>query len=69
MVDKQTGNTAIEARGLTKEYPGKILAVDGINLSIQANTIYALLGPNGAGKTTTVSLLTTLFEPTAGSAK
>ena len=66
---KQVGEIAIEAKGLVKEYPGNILAVDGIDLSIQANTIYALLGPNGAGKTTTVSLLTTLFEPTAGSAK
>jgi len=36
---------------------------------VQANTIYALLGPNGAGKTSTISILTTLIEPTAGSAK
>ena len=46
-----------------------MLAVDGIDLAIETNTIYSLLGPNGAGKTTTLSILTTLLEPTAGSAK
>ena len=40
--------------------------MDGIDLTIEANTIYSLLGPNGAGKTTTLSILTTLLEPTAG---
>ncbi|MBC8264331.1 MAG: ATP-binding cassette domain-containing protein [Anaerolineales bacterium] len=60
---------AIEARGLVKRYNEEVLAVDGVDLSIPANTIYALLGPNGAGKTTTISMLTTLIELTAGSAK
>jgi ABC-2 type transport system ATP-binding protein len=60
---------AIEARGLVKRYNEDVLAVDGVNLSIPNNVIYALLGPNGAGKTTTISLLTTLLEPTNGSAK
>ena len=59
----------IETKGLVKNYGGKVLAVDGIDLSVQANTIYALLGPNGAGKTTTVSMLTTLIEPTSGTAR
>lgn len=58
-------NTAIEAKGLVKRYKD-VIAVDGVNLSIPANTIYALLGPNGAGKTTTISMLTTLTEPTDG---
>jgi ABC-2 type transport system ATP-binding protein len=60
---------AIEARGLVKRYNEEVLAVDGVDLSISPNTIYGLLGPNGAGKTTTISMLTTLLEPTAGSAK
>ncbi|MEE9529204.1 MAG: ATP-binding cassette domain-containing protein [Dehalococcoidia bacterium] len=68
MVNKRDKGLAIETRGLIKEYAGKVLAVDGIDLNIQANTIYALLGPNGAGKTTTVNMLTTLIEPTSGSA-
>ena len=60
---------AIEASGLVKRYSENVLAVDGVDLSVSANTIYALLGPNGAGKTTTISILTTLIEPTAGSAR
>jgi ABC-2 type transport system ATP-binding protein len=69
-VSEQTRtDLAIEARGLVKRYNKEVLAVDGVDLSIQANVIYALLGPNGAGKTTTISMLTTLIEPTAGSAK
>ena len=48
-------NLAIEARGLVKRFGEDVLAVDGVDLSIQENTIYALLGPNGAGKTTTIN--------------
>ena len=59
----------IETKGLVKHYKEEVLAVDGIDLAIEDNTIYSLLGPNGAGKTTTLSILTTLLEPTAGSAK
>ena len=62
-------NLAIEARGLIKRFGEDILAVDGVDLAIEANIIYALLGPNGAGKTTTINMLTTLLEPTEGAAK
>ena len=68
MNKKMQSSMAIEANGLIKRYGDDVLAVDGINLAIEANTIYSLLGPNGAGKTTTLSILTTLLEPTAGSA-
>ena len=66
MMDK---NLAIQASGLVKRYTGDVLAVDGVDLAVAENSIYALLGPNGAGKTTTISILTTLIEPTAGSAQ
>ena len=69
MSEQTRTDLAIEARGLVKRYNEEVLAVDGADLSIQANTIYALLGPNGAGKTTTISVLTTLLEPTGGSAQ
>ena len=69
MIEKRQNNVVIETKGLVKKYEGKVLAVDSIDLSIQANTIYALLGPNGAGKTITVSMFTTLIEPTSGTAK
>ena len=69
-MNAQTVNDlAIKARGLVKRYNEEVLAVDGVDLSIETNTIYALLGPNGAGKTTMLSMLTTILEPTAGSAQ
>ena len=44
------------------------VAVRDLNLRIPAGECYGLLGPNGAGKTTTVKMLSTLLEPTAGTA-
>jgi ABC-2 type transport system ATP-binding protein len=58
---------AIEAKDLTKRY-GEITAVDGLNLQLEEGEIFGLLGPNGAGKTTTLLMLTTLVEPTSGTA-
>jgi ABC-2 type transport system ATP-binding protein len=58
---------AIVASGLQRAF-GDLLAVQGIDLSVQEGEIYAFLGPNGAGKTTTVRMLTTLLLPTGGEA-
>jgi ABC-2 type transport system ATP-binding protein len=59
---------AIEAQDLRKEFPGPVVAVDGIDLRVQEGEMFAFLGPNGAGKTTTVRMLTTLLRPTSGQA-
>lgn len=59
---------AVEAKNLVKRF-GDIDAVNNVSLMIPKNSIYALLGPNGAGKTTTISMLTTLIQPTQGSAR
>jgi ABC-2 type transport system ATP-binding protein len=53
---------------LTKIYPGHILAVDHLDLSVKRGEIFGLLGPNGAGKTTTAGMLTTRVIPTSGGA-
>ena len=50
-----------------KKYFGKLHAVDGINLEIQAGEIFGFLGPNGAGKSTTIRCLMGFNKPTAGS--
>ena len=61
-----TATPAIETAGLTKVYPGDILAVDRLDLVVERGEIFGLLGPNGAGKTTTAGMLTTRVVPTAG---
>ena len=58
--------SAIECRDLWKTYEGKVEAVRGLNLQIEAGECFGLLGPNGAGKTTTIEILEGLLEPTSG---
>ena len=57
---------AIQCRDLRKTYDGKVEAVRGLNLEIQAGECFGLLGPNGAGKTTTIEILEGLSKPTSG---
>src|SRR5438105_11932061 len=59
---------AIEVESLTKRF-GSVVALDGIDLSVPAGTVFGLLGPNGAGKTTTVRILTTILQPDGGHAR
>mgnify|MGYP000494169063 CR=1 FL=1 len=59
--------TVLAVKDLCKVY-GNVVALDGISLEVQQGEIYGLLGPNGAGKTTTIGMLTTLLQPTGGSA-
>jgi ABC-2 type transport system ATP-binding protein len=60
-------NCLAELVGVTKRF-GKIVAVDGVDLTVRRGEILAVLGPNGAGKTTAISLLLGLQQPDAGSA-
>jgi ABC-2 type transport system ATP-binding protein len=51
---------AVRCRGLRYSF-GETVAVDGVDLDVQAGEIFGLLGPNGAGKTTTIRAVTTLL--------
>src|SRR5947209_3824139 len=61
------GEVVIRAEQLTKRY-GANLAVDHVDLEIEAGEIVGILGPNGSGKTTTILMLLGLTEPTSGRA-
>jgi ABC-2 type transport system ATP-binding protein len=56
---------AVEAKGVCKSFGGAVV-LDGIDLMVEAGTVFALLGPNGAGKTTMVRILSTLIPPDSG---
>jgi lipooligosaccharide transport system ATP-binding protein len=55
----------IEARGLVKRYKG-IVAVAGVDFSVQAQECFGFLGPNGAGKTTIIRMLTCVYPLSQG---
>jgi ABC-2 type transport system ATP-binding protein len=56
----------VRARGLVKRYD-EIVAVDHIDLNVNAGDVYGFLGPNGAGKTTTLRMALGLITPSEGS--
>jgi ABC-2 type transport system ATP-binding protein len=56
----------IQCANLRKTYDGKVEAVRGLSLEIEAGQCFGLLGPNGAGKTTTIEILEGLLAPTSG---
>ena len=61
----------IQASGLARTFRsrrGTVEAVKGVDISVAEGEIVGFLGPNGAGKTTTLRMLTTLLDPTAGTA-
>jgi ABC-2 type transport system ATP-binding protein len=58
---------AVEIRDLHKRF-GKVQAVKGLSLDVEAGRVTGFLGPNGAGKSTTLRALLGLVRPTSGTA-
>ncbi|GIH15283.1 ABC transporter ATP-binding protein [Rugosimonospora africana] len=59
----------VTVEGLTKEFPGGVRALDGLNLSIMDGEFFALLGPSGCGKTTLLRTIAGLESPTSGAVR
>jgi ABC-2 type transport system ATP-binding protein len=59
----------ISTTGIIHQKKKEIIALNGVNLSIQTGELFGLLGPNGAGKTTITRILSTILLPTSGTAR
>ncbi len=56
----------VRARGLSKEYPAAVTAVEGVDFDILDGECFGFLGPNGAGKTTTMQMISCKVRRTGG---
>jgi NitT/TauT family transport system ATP-binding protein len=59
-------DSVVEVRGLTKIYPGDVLALDNISVDFPRGELTSLLGPSGCGKTTLLKIIAGLLPATSG---
>jgi osmoprotectant transport system ATP-binding protein len=62
-----TGAPVIEFRDVTKRYPDGTIAVDKLNLTVDAGAITVFVGPSGCGKTTSLRMVNRMIDATSGS--
>ena len=68
MSDTQSGQLAVDIRGLSKSF-GRTQALDGLDLSVAPGSVAGFLGPNGAGKSTTIRILLGLLRADRGTVR
>lgn len=66
-MSSEGNSVAIQTYCIARSF-GDLVAVDGVDLSVEHGELFSLLGPNGAGKTTTIKMLCCLIRPTSGTA-
>lgn len=60
---------ALSIQNLRKVYSNGVIALHGIDLTVEQGDFFALLGPNGAGKSTTIGIVSSLVNKTAGTVR
>lgn len=56
----------IEFRAVTKRFEDGTIAVDELDLAVEAGTITVFVGPSGCGKTTSLRMVNRMIDPTSG---
>jgi putative ABC transport system ATP-binding protein len=56
----------VTMRGVTREYPGGVVALRDVDLDIRRAELVAIVGPSGSGKSTLLNVMGTLDRPSAG---
>jgi len=62
----QSARQPVSVRDVTKSYEGRVLALDGVSLEVNAGELVALLGPSGCGKSTLLNLIGCIDLPDRG---
>ena len=62
-------SAVVELTGVTKEYPGDVVALRSVDLHVQEGELLGIVGPSGSGKSTLLNIIGTLDRPTAGAVR